>query len=224
MPVNWPWPVVPKQARWALVSASRSSGRSITGSEQVVVSGAGFWKVSFEIDLGTESRMVPWRAFIAQLNGRSGVADIPAFDIYGPSDLWGRRRQFNAVATGGVITLDHAGLAQTPSADVVFAAEASLGGTRVMLSASASWQIPRPGMYFGVGGRLYRARTVSQNTPSSSWQVDIQPPLRASVLAGASVVVDYPTCQMRLAEDGGGEPDFKARTLGSVSVEFVEAI
>jgi uncharacterized protein YaiE (UPF0345 family) len=210
---------------WALTGSSASGGRSVSGSEQVIATSAGFWRAKFEIDVKDETKILAWRAFVAQLDGRAGVADVPVFDKFTPFDAHGRRLPFVASArldSSGMF--DNGQLAQQRSTAAALTVSALAGATEILVTALQSWQVPRPGAYFGVNDRLYRVKSAHRAADSDPWRLRFQPPLRQSATAGTALVVEYPTCPMRLSEDGGGEAVFRPGFFGELSVEFVEAV
>jgi hypothetical protein len=80
--------------------ASRTGGRSLTGSEFVVVSDAGFWAASMEIPVHGEDRTLSYRGLYAALDGMAGIVNVPCFNPYRPRDINGRMA--SAARTGGI--------------------------------------------------------------------------------------------------------------------------
>jgi hypothetical protein len=179
MAESWPF-ILPFQSQaWAKSNASRSGGASITGSQQVVRSDAGFWTMRATLTLSSvgrrrgETQILAYRAMQAQLDGMAGEIDVPCITPWRGYDENGRMLNANpaaAFAPTGTGLFDHAGFGQTEPelyfADVAAAARAT--------SMTVRFDTPeglRPGHFFGIGHRLYlisRSRILTSADPEGA--------------------------------------------------------
>jgi hypothetical protein len=158
--------------------ASRTGGRSLTGSEFVVVSDAGFWSASMEVPVYGSDRTLAYQGFYAALDGMAGVVRVPCFYPYRPIDMNGRMVPADrATGIGGHSLFDHGGIGyeETP---LMWVAEATTRRATRMRIRHPNIQGLRPGHYFGIGDRLYLvART---------WQVASE-----TIMGGADPGPDF---------------------------------
>lgn len=225
MAVRWPIPLQANDVLWQLENQSRSGGASLTGSEQIVSSGAGRWRATVNINLVAlqlEDAVLSFRALMAQLEGRVGEILLPAFDAYRPRQNDG---QMLSDAEGlGMIdatAFDHSGFEQDDVPTATITASKPTNATEISLNLLGN-RGPRPGNYLSIGDRLYIARHVWQNTAGGVTYVSISPRLRAPVNTGDAVNLDKPHCLMRLASDDTGSLMLEMRRYGQTSLDFVE--
>lgn len=227
MPILFPTGLWPVSHSLSLLNTSRSGGASLTGSEQVTVSGAGSWRMTaqFAFPASRSNAIREWEAFIAALNGRAGTFLCPAFTYIRPRDPNGKivspvsgdcpdsSVSFHDGGTMGIGRFVYATLA----------ANVAVGATRITIpAATPSWQVPRPGMVFGIGNRTYRATLVYRDASADPWTIDFVPPVRVAASSGATVITDRPVIEMRLASDESGVPDY-SRISATASLQAVEA-
>lgn len=216
----------PQSLKPSLVGAALDGGRSLAGDNQFADFGAGgYWQVEFgEQALWSRAKVLAWRALAA-------AADSGATDILVP--LADRRHQ---PLENPLVTPDPFGLTTwddglTPWApDQVTAevtADAALGDTQLECTFTA----PRAllgGEHFSVkhatwDWRLHRiSRLVSGGLGTGDATViDVRPPLREAIVAGALLNFDSPRCLMRA--DGDIEPNIEMLKFGRASARFKEA-
>jgi len=229
MAIPFPAVLSPASTTFHLENTSRTGGISINGAEQVVRSGAGRWRATMEFPVAKEEWILSFRAFVAEIGGRSGECEVPVLDLYAPSDINGKRLSPYDTATLGSgqsahLLHDGAGLGQHEPTHVTLYENAALRATRIKLTAGPSWTVPRPGQYFGINSRLYIATHSYRATEQDPWTVGFRPPLRAAASAGDRVITDRPVCTMRLAKDDTGELELRFARWGRATLEFVEAI
>jgi hypothetical protein len=226
MAIAFPAGIWPTRIMFDLELASRTGGASISGSEQVIASGAGRWRATASFSVRTEAQVLNWRGFRASLDGMAGAFDVSPFDFYRPYDINGRKVSGVDHASFAPETMFYDGSAfgQSDQTYATLAASVSAGVTRLTVTANASWVSPRPGQYFGIGDRLYIVTRAWRSTVTDPWTVDFRPRLRASAIAGTRVIIDRPTCKMRLASDGSGALDLVFGRFASTSLEFVEVV
>lgn len=222
--MQWPAAIFPRQAMFHPDTPSRSGGLSITGFEQVTVSGAGRWKARLDVPITNENAILVWRAMLAQLEGRAGTILVPKWELQGPRDINGRRlEQIGSASYGeGELNFDLSGWGQNDFTFATLAAAAGLGATQISLTLT-NGRGPQPGQYFGIGNRLYLAHSVWQETTQSATQVRFWPRLRSASAAGTRVILDRPVCLMRLADDNSGELLLEFGRWGNASLDFIEA-
>ena len=229
MRVNWPPMLRPHDVMWRLENQSRSGGVSLTGSEQIVSSGAGRWRCRIDLRTygtshdGREEAVLALRAFLAQMEGRVGEVLLPAFDGFRPRDAAGNMlSDVEQVPLGHLFLFEHWGFGQDEFTHATLAANASLGATQISINV-LDGQGPRPGHYFGIGERLYIAQQTWQDNPDGVTFIRFAPRLRAAATSGTRVILDRPVCRMRLASDDTGELTLEMRRWGQTTIEFVEA-
>lgn len=164
MAEQWPFDISPDAIMWRKAMASRTGGRSITGSQQAVVSPSGFWRAELRAPVHGEDKTLAWRGFYASLAGMAGEVLVPMVDRWRPRDVQGRMiGHAGAVGFGvggwpqqGHVGALHAfsGFAQEEP-EIMFAEGAyGFGRTRMQI-AHPGVPALRPGHYFGFGERLY---------------------------------------------------------------------
>lgn len=224
--ISWPPLLIPRQASFTLDVPSRSGGLSMTGSEQVTVSGAGRWRARLDVPLARENRILEYRALMAQLQGRAGTVLVPKWERYGPRDANGRR--LSQLQTAGYescgLNFDLSAFGQDVVVHASLAAAAAAGTTQISVTLEPGIDGPRPGQYFGIGDRLYLCQSVWQDEEGDPTNIRFFPWLRAASASGTRVILDRPVCLMRLADDGSGNVMLDAGRHGTASFEFVEAI
>jgi hypothetical protein len=224
--LTWPRVLVPASESWHLQNTSRSGGVSLTGSEQVVASGASRWRASLSIPISRDEQVLAWRALVAGLDGRAGTV------LVGPTDA--RRAPWGTDAYGRVLSPSlyrRRHLDGTPFADPPDLAEslitATLAAEAAIRAASITIRVtqgsaPSPGNYLEIANRLHIVTAIlGQSGQDTACQ--IRPGLRASAAAGAAVRLVSPKCEMRLASDETGDLELQLARFGTVAVELVEA-
>lgn len=229
MPISLPPILIPNRTMFVQENTSRSGGVSITGSEQVVLSSGGRWRAQLSFAVGREEWVLSWRALIARLQGRARTVLVTPFDAYAPADINGRRLPpIEGAPIGyqddGLLFSDTSAFGQSDATYATLAANAALGATRMTVTGAASWMVPGPGQYFGIGENLYIAEFVYQASVSTTWTIDFSPRLRAAAVTGARIITDYPMCTMRLADDKAGELALDFSRWGVGVLDLVEAV
>ena len=157
---SFPYLLVPERVTFAKAMSSRSGGRSITGSQQVVSSGGGgFWRASLTMPVFGETRSLAYRALYAALDGMAGEILVPCMTKWRPRDLNGAERHWSSaggelLGGSGFSFADNTGLGQTEDVMMRTAAAAAVRSTQLLV-AHPHVSMLRPGHYFGIGNRLY---------------------------------------------------------------------
>lgn len=200
------------------------------GRGPVVASDAGVWKASLGpipvLQRQGYDGIALWQAISALLEGRAG-------EIAMPVETRGRR-PLPAGVSDDVIDAE----AQTGHDDdslfddgtgyvdggieVELAADAALRATTLFLAKGDCGTLA-PGMDFSIGVRLYRIRTVVEQTAASA-TVTINFPLREAAAAGMFCDFALPVCLMRLASDQEMDLAIERNKRALPTVNLVEAV
>lgn len=248
----WP-PNLPFSSQaWMKAGPSRTGGRSISGSEQVVRSDAGYWAMRARVivpfsGVRGEERTLAYRGLYAAVDGMAGEILVPCVARWRPYDVHGRMLSAAAAATfadGGGL-MDHSGFGQTEVVYMRAGADAALGATRITVLHT---DVPplRPGHYFGLGDRLYLVARAWANpsvhgviafggapitfggeplnfgSVTYSETIEFWPKLRAPLAAGEPLILGRPVCRMRMAADETGVFDQINLNSADVSIDFAE--
>lgn len=205
-PLAWNPILVPSSETWRLQGGSRSGGRSLTGSEQVVVGPTGWWTASLTIPLNTRAKILAFRGMIAALDGRAGTV------LVGPSDV----RQgptTNDVNPQDRVLMFHAA-----------AADADLNATEMLLTRIRGGAL-LPGQHFSVNEHLHIISSVpnGESAGAGPFLVRFRPWLRQGVTADTPVDFRRPVCTMQLGSDDTGGFELQLGRFGTVTLELVEA-
>ncbi len=219
----WPHQLLrPKDTQWSPSAAGYQGGRPFSGAAPQAVSftGGGLWKAKLiDVALRTREQVNAWHALEGMLTGGVQSIVVPRCDRrHGP------RPPVVGVPHDGGVTFDGGILYDgPPDFEATLFANAQLRATSIRIARSGG----RPligGEHFSVnhggdlGWRLYRVVALGEG----NW-VDIRPPLRAAVTAGATLNFTLPRCEMRLANPAGMELTLGLLKYGSPTVEFIEA-
>jgi len=223
--MQWPAAIFPRQAMFHPDTPSRSGGLSITGVEQVTVSGAGRWKARVDVPITNENAVLAWRSMLAQLEGRAGTILVPKWELQGPRDMNGRRLEQIGTAfySEDGLNFDLSGWGQADFTFATLEIGALAGATQISLNL-VNGEGPRPGQYIGIDQRLYLCSSVWTETLGGATRARIWPRLRTAAAAGTRVILDRPVCLMRLADDASGELMLEYGRWGNATLDFVEAV
>lgn len=205
-------------------SQSASGGQSITGFEQVVVNPSGRWVAALTFDVLGEEEVLLFRALQGQLMGRANPVLVAPRDGIRPHDNSGKPFEWRTAVpfAGGALFFGDEGF-PIPLANAAYAyAAAAQYATSLQVAVQIGSGL-RPGHYFGAVDRLYRVLTMTQATSVSAQVVTFWPPLRAPIAQNDPIILDQPSCKMRLAKDDSGSLDLAWRQPASPTMEFVEA-
>lgn len=216
-----------------IVPGTMDGGRGTPAAEQFSALDLGYWMIDLqEIPLASGPQKLAWRALSLNLQGRLGYADIPTYeDDVAP---W---PEFDGVpVTPDMATFSDGTIFSDGTwfddATIIgrISVSAAAGGTQVVIDMSASPWPTQPldgGMDFSVKGatltRLYRISTVVA-VVGDVFTVNVEPPLREAIRAGANANFEDPRCTCRLVDDQqmlSGIDDYAGRTLASLSFEEV---
>lgn len=227
------WPVcflMPTGGAPKPAARSIGGGPSITGIEQVVISDAGFWRLTMTgVVINNYDRVMVWNGIAGILNGRVGTCLIPSL-LNGTAPwpiLAGHRlTHYGDIFHSDLSSFsDGSGYSQeviTAELDTAIALRGTTATIRVIYGSALL-----SGMHFSVNERLFRILRVSNVRASGSdtlYDVTLWPPAREAVLAGESLEFDRPMFRARLATDDAMDVDFGLFKFASPSVEWVEDV
>lgn len=166
--IGWPHQLSPTRLVFRRMATSRSGGVSISGSQQVTASNAGFWAATWEGPVHREEGTLAYRALYAALEGMAGEVLVPCVTRWRPRDQDGRMVPSSHVGSAipSLHNLSGFDVEETPVMWVH--ATAARGASRLAVLHPGVPGV-RPGHYFGIGDRLYLV--------SRTWQVDEEVPV-----------------------------------------------
>lgn len=227
MALLWDASLMPSDEDWSVRGGSRSGGRSLAGSEQVVLSPTARWKASLTIPCFEPESTRAARRLISM--GRSATWLVGPFERE-------RAPWVTDPLTGGQIT-DADGLRDSAAnsawganadtkADLDFrlAAQTAPGDGRIAIQRFRGGLL-YPGMVFSIIDRLHMI--VDLDAPDTGGGTTIfasvRPLLRAGCPSSQSLEFAKPAGQMRLASDDTGALQLQLSRYGTLSIELEEA-
>ena len=78
--ISWPAGLAPRRVDLRPINQTRSANKSISGFTQVADSITGRWGYTLEFNTLKRLQVLPYRALLAQLEGRGNVVRVPVFD------------------------------------------------------------------------------------------------------------------------------------------------
>jgi hypothetical protein len=219
--IDWPASLRPRGgAGFTLNERSRSGGMSLSGIEQVIGTGAAAWTYEASIDLRSRSSILAFRGLIAALDGRAGVVRVTHCDMdRSPRFVSGLGASLGSTFSTGATFATGARFGNTRASMPVNSAAA--GATTITATIPTSW-ILVPGHRIGIAEGLYEVRSVSR--VDTTVTLTIRPGLRAAIGAGAYIVLDKPSCLMRLDADAASRVELDLGRFGAASVRMTEAL
>lgn len=229
MIVDWPGNIIPvAQGVPYLEQNAASGGRSLSGTERIIITNAGRWRWSVRLFLGTVEQVRAWRGVMALVQGRGNPIMVPYFDQ--TTDLAavnGERAARTSITAGIMYTESGDNVTHddgTLLSDTVMPARATLtkgAGQSVVRLQFSSGLSCDPGDFFSTARRMYQVRDV-QNVTGNVYDLTISPPLREKLLVNQEVSFDRILCQMRLEDDSAAAAMQDPAFMGDISLDFVE--
>lgn len=205
------------------VGASLEPQKSINGTDTVVPVQTGRWEISCGFVIRGEAAQLAWQAFLAQMEGRVGTTLVPVRTRFRPRDHDGRHVYGCGPAQlADGQTFEHFGFDSAPVATMKLVAAAALRATVIKVTPGNTTGL-RPGQFFSIGERLYRAQHHWRDEDGVETLM-IQPPLRVAAPAGATLILDRPVCLMRMVSETEGGFDHLLDRLPRATCTFVEAL
>lgn len=231
MTLVWPNKLLsPNRLNLDLAPRTLRGSASVSGSTQVISSGAGLWKATLhDVPIATTNAIKTWRALAAILEGQLTPILLPLFSFEQSYNLQPYAEgslsliQSNATTPHSDNTLfsDGAGY-QSGFNDISINGAVSAGATSAVLNIQYGGTI-EPSHIFSVGERGYRIRTAEYVTESQV-AVTFYPPAREAFADGDIANFDNPAIRMRLASDAEMELEINPAIYGFKSVSFIEDV
>jgi hypothetical protein len=221
----WPKSALPYQSvMFARKSLSRSGGNTITGLEQVIQSSSDYWTATIGFRIRNGAQILAFRAIQAQQWGRAaewivpacpqpGVPPSPPPADYSWSDDWSEDFSIGPAPT--IIP---------PGEGALVTTLAARGARSIMFEFIDPSFIPKPGMYFSIGDRLYCIGTVGGAGSIRRYTATFSPGLRVAAAVDDAVEFSNPRCLMRLASDNEGQLDLDQLRTSEQRINFVEIV
>lgn len=229
--VSWPMDLLkPAGGRAKPAFATISGGRSLSGIEQVIANDAGFWTLTMhELTVTSEDALRVWNEIELILGGRSGTVLVPVLTNSIPYPVDGNGDPITAYAesahSDGAYFSDGSGYAQdviSATTENSIAARAVTGQFRF----SAGGEL-KAGMYWGVGERAYRIKSIDSSFTDGSgtvYVVSFWPPAREAIAGGTALELLDPRFRARLATDSEMAFDADVLYRGRPSLDFIEDV
>lgn len=191
---------------------SSSSGRGVSGREQLLHTENRIWRCTVDLTILSEKLRLEARQLAQRLNGRVNALRLE-IDNTGTLRYLGDASAFYAEAgvmqaqiDAGFITYldgatfgDGTGFALPDVREPITLRPASEGATEIYLDRPLGRSLT-PGTRFSINDFLYQVDT------NDDGRIEFAPPLREDVAANADVKVSRPTVLLRLTSDDGYEP------------------
>lgn len=224
---RWPKILSPRSSRFTPSGASRSGGRTLNGSVRVTSwQAGGVWKGGlYQIPLVTPDKILLAEMMEAILDGGAEPLAVPRLPGLRAPGSYGR---FEAVPHSDASSFSDESLYGGSEIGGQVTVAAALFDTRL----SFSWAGPSHllGGDFEVsapeGPRMHRIKRflVRSGVPGAFvYEIEIAPPLRCDLAAGAEMNFADPHCLMRLSNADAIAATLEVNRYGVLDAEFVEA-
>lgn len=225
MTIRWPEKVLrPKTFSLDLAARNLSAPASISGTSQVVSSGAGIWKAKLgEIAVASDNAVKCFRAIAGLLDGQAGAVLIPAYRTFNPMPEGAEELGlYDPVPFDDDAFFDDGTGFVSRVIDVQLTGAIIKGATSATIAINVAGQI-EPSHRFSLGERLYQIRTITYSSPTAA-AITFSPPAREAASAGDNLEFDDPVCKMRLATDAEMDIELQLNQYAFPSVNLVEAL
>lgn len=214
--IEWPWKLLnPNVERWWLSGVAARGGQTVGGSIRLAkLDGGGLWLGEQSFYLHCPDQVRAARAIEAAMDG--GVNPVVAFSY---EDAFSPLPSALTPHSDGT-PFDDTGLYEGPGFSLNLAAPAALRAT--MVQVVGEFALLRGGEHFSIdhpvhGLRRYRIVRVEGD------QVEIRPPLREAVPAGAVLDLSRVGCVVRLANPDEFFGALQVNHHTTVTAQWVEA-
>lgn len=234
--IAWPSVLKPQDFGYYPINPDVSGGVAPDGSEQVVASPGPRWGASMTLPVTNKDKVLAVRALRTQLKGRAIPVQLPNFD--GKRLSW-PQQTFNGNLTGVILKPS---ITRNPQLDgsiyedpeipdeseivAIVDDPAAVRATTIHVGVSQGGSI-LAGQQFGIGERLYEIATASgfgPGDPVAHWTLTFQPPLRAALAGGESVLFTRPYCLMRCLNLNDEMRKLEGLRFATLNLEFSEYI
>jgi hypothetical protein len=203
--------------RWSVERRVTTVGPALGGREQRVISPLSVWRATLSLE-AAQGDVEAWEALLE----RHGAGRRPA--LLGPLlSRFPSRGVLGAEATFTDATTYTDGVGHAEGGGPVTVSLAAPAGQRWILVAGAGVALrAKPGRYFSIGARMFRATVISAAQSDDAAVVEFEPPLPWAVPAGRELD-ERPHARMRLvAADEAGPARRGRATRLTWSSEWVE--
>lgn len=206
---------------------TRSGGQSVSGREQVVVSGADKWRCKIELPTLRAEYVKPYRAFLARVRGRGNAFALPIADNhFWPSDaklgLSAPQNRNGIPFAGGAFFSDGTGFA----ADDIYAegivSNAAIGAVQITVDLSTWGEILEIGQYFGLDDWAHIVTGIVYDSAGVA-TIDFMPPLRRAVVSTTQFRF-RPVLVCRFEKDDSGRHPLDIGRFTSPRLDVVEVL
>jgi len=214
----------PRRVRWTSIGPPVLEGqslqieRSINGTETIIPTLTGHWRIDVSCVMVGEDAELEWEGFLAQMQGRIGTTLVPILARYRVPLASGVPMPLPEVEY--FESAEHWVFASEERAGASLAADAAVRATDLSLTLTDS-ERPRPGHRISIAGNLHR---VALAWDDSGPKIRVQPPVRQAFSTGQRIETDRPVCRMRMASETSGETVYDLMPVRFAQASFVEAI
>jgi len=208
-----------------LAGTSVSGGRTLSGVERIKQGDAGYWRMSLPIIILNHDNILALRAIDAILGGRAGAIIVPVYDgSRSPGALPNYLLPNSSVPHSDGFTFSDGSTYRGSIYSASVKSSAAARATTIVATIAQTPVVPpQPGMYFSIGDRLHRIKSVSMSGADAT--MTFAPPLRYAVSAGKHIEFDDPRGTWRLADDTGlVVPEGSFRPGQRMTIDLVEAL
>ena len=203
-PLTMPTTPAYRTSRWALQRRTAMSQSPFTGNQQVAEYDFALWTTELNLPPMNRESASAWQAFLLQLHGKRGTFLLGDPDAKNPRG-----------AVTGTITLDGG---------------VSIGDYEVQLNSAtqtSTSNIVKAGDYLQIGGgsaaKLHMICADASSDSNGDFTVQIEPAIKASGNAGASVVLTNAQGVFRLSDDLVGWDANEVSVYG-ITLACIEAL
>lgn len=223
-PIAWPYDLLKPRGGGPPILDPRnmSAGGSLSGTEQIVSSGRGVWKVKYRFVLQTEEKYLAWMAIDAQAQGRRVPMLVPHFGFLTKPFIAGQKFQQAFVPhSDNSLFSDNESYA-SPTIQATVAVDRDYGSTDVRILLIEGRKL-EAGMIFSHKDHWYKIAKVTNRTENGTvYWCTISPTLRFDMTVGQPCEFARPVCRMTLASDLEMTLDTEAPLIASPEVNWIE--
>lgn len=211
--VSWPSVLIPRIITPFLSNQTRSASESLSGFKQKSSSIAQFWNLTLEFNTLKRHQILPFRAFVAAMEGSLNYTRVP---------IWDERMitqhqldQLDVPHSDTTLFSDDSGYGQA-AADTSVAV--TLGTKSITIPTTDIPGRMLAGAYFGLGDGVHICTAVDYTDPNNV-VIDFQPAVRAT---GTVTMTMRPTLRAQFSGDGIGAMPLELGLRGKPTLDFTE--
>lgn len=219
----WPAGLAPRSVMLRPVNAAVLGPVSLSGRQQTLESGAGFWELQISsMPVGGPVDVATYRAFLTSMRGGARGAFVPIFDYDqapwpNAGSLSGNTNAAKKFSTGFQFSTGYG--FYNPAIKVYLNGAHSELATSITVTITAAGTI-RPGQRFSfVNGSVHE---IQSKTSTTVWE--IWPPLRRDYPASSALEFGRPKLKAMLVSAGEGALSLRYGRNGDADLTFRELI